>query len=128
MGRQASNTRYDSSRYCDLATIQANFPWVRFLHETARTGKRTKGNNVRGGESPSTTLFPGKARGQGRMSWIRAFIRFWRGEQFIEEEKLSKRVIEDAREAIRETRAVMDGEDSWLMRQHDQEITDKGRL
>ena len=49
------------------------------------------------------------------MKWIRTLTDIWSGDFWKEERERSREVLEDARRAVNESRAMLDGEDDWLI-------------
>lgn len=49
------------------------------------------------------------------MSLLSSLLRIWKGEILHEEKEKSQQALIEAREAIRETRAMLDGEECWLL-------------
>jgi hypothetical protein len=49
------------------------------------------------------------------MSLLKSLLKLWSGEMFEEEKDKSREDLKDAKEAIKETRAMLDGEDNWLL-------------
>lgn len=109
-----------------MVAVQADYKRSGFFHEALRAGSRAAHNPVGSCDPAPSTLFPSQAGRQRGMSWIKTLMKFWKGQPFANELERSKKCVEEAREAIRETRAVMDGEDSWLMRQRECKLNHEG--
>ena len=48
------------------------------------------------------------------MTWLKTLIRFWRGELIEEEKRRSQEAVDEARNVIAESCAMLDGEAGWL--------------
>ena len=49
------------------------------------------------------------------MKWLRTLVDIWSGDFWREEREKSREVLEDARRVVNESRAMLDGEDDWLI-------------
>lgn len=47
--------------------------------------------------------------------WMRTLIKVWKGELIEEERKKSKEIQDDSRESIKCGKAMLDGEEYWLI-------------
>ena len=48
------------------------------------------------------------------MTWLKTLIRFWKGELIEEEKRRSQEEVDEARNVIAESRAMLNGEANWL--------------
>jgi len=84
-----------------------------------RTSASTDGReSIDGGNGyNASSIMQGRSgeRGAKSMKWIRTFIDIWSGDFWKEERERSREVLEDTRRVINESRAMLDGEDDWLI-------------
>lgn len=92
--------------------------------EAAHRGAEHVGRNV-GHAAPTDEHRSDE--GAGMMPpWMRTLIKVWKGELTEEEKKRSKEVQEDFRESLRCGKAMLDGEEFWLMPECRNERQDAG--
>ena len=90
--------------------IGANDP----AHRRAGTDDRN-GYNA----SPVVPNRPGKGKGrrggESQMNFFRTLMDIWTGDFWKDEREKSQMVLESTRRVINESRAMLDGEDGWLI-------------
>ena len=65
--------------------------------------------------APAVVQQQRKAKGEVMLSWVKTLVRIWRGELLEEERRRSKETVDEVRESLKCTKAMLDGEDSWLV-------------
>ena len=106
-----------------LAIVQADRSPAGLLYSVAQSLRRNADHPVRNVRPVIKNMRPRKDRRTAVMKWLKTIVRLWKGELLKEEIEKSQKTMDDARQAVTDTRAMLDGEDSWLIREwrrHDQ--------
>jgi hypothetical protein len=112
MDRQTPSPGARSCRCCDLDRCETVLKATgRLLKDDRPEERGSNPANGNGVNAPSTLQ-----HGEAEMNWWTSLKKIWTGEVLKEEEEQSRRVRTEVRNAIAETRAMLDGEDTWLQR------------
>lgn len=117
MGNSTTGSGAHIGRRCDWS------PYETPVQDNRPSGGNTEAANGRavlvvGDVNYATAINAGRATAGARMiPWVKTLIKVWRGELEREEKEETAKAHEEARRSIECGKAMLDGEEYWLVRE-----------